>query len=306
MYLPWMSRADRKRWKAARTLPDLGSLAAAWWEGSVRHLPGHRAGHRPHPLLADHTAVLAAANRTGFLAVAAQAGLADGTVRQRAAVQGFATDPVLIRRLVDVAENAGLKIVLNDFLDAQHGPGDGITVTTHDGQAVNVFGEALGLDDIKAMWPRLPHAVEAVAPALQITLTDPEFGPRSLLWDTLATATAPAPPAPAPKILCWECSCTYRDNCADGCYGVQDQDDGRCEACIDPSVVIDWSKEVDDEPTECQLCGARFYGFSDYCTTACEIADLPDLPDDEQQQRASAAARTGDTTPDSPWTACPF
>ncbi|MFD7532247.1 DUF6919 domain-containing protein [Streptomyces sp. NPDC059849] len=296
MHLPWMSRSDRRRWKAARTLPDLGHLAAAWWEGSMRHLPGHRAGHRPHPLLAYHTAVLAAANRTGFLAVAAQAGLADGTTQQRAAVQGFATDPVLIRRLVDAAENAGLKIVLNDYLDAQ--PGDGIT-------AVNVFGAALSLDDIKAMWPRLPHAVEAVAPALQITLTDPEFGPSDLLWDTLATATTPTPPAPAPapKILCRECSCTYRDTCADGCSGVQDQDDGRCEACIDPGVVIDWSKEVDDEPTKCQLCGARFYGFSDYCTTACEIADLPD---DEQQQRASAAARTGDTTPDSPWTACPF
>ncbi|MFF2902374.1 DUF6919 domain-containing protein [Streptomyces sp. NPDC057966] len=226
MHMPWMSRSDRTRWRAARTLPDLGHLAAAWWEGSVRHLPGHRVGHRPHPLLVDHTAVLAAANRTGFLAVAAQAGLADGTTQQRAAVQGFVTDPVLIRRLVDVAENAGLKIVLNDYLDAQKGPGDGITVTTRRGLAVNVFGAALSLDDIEAMWPRLPHAVEAVAPALQITLTDPEFGPGDLLWGTLAAATTPAlpapAPAPAPKILCRECSCTYRDNCADGCSGVQD------------------------------------------------------------------------------------
>ncbi|WP_331734504.1 MULTISPECIES: DUF6919 domain-containing protein [unclassified Streptomyces] len=300
MHLPWMSRSDRKRWMAARTLPDLGILAAAWWEGSVRHLPGHRAGHRPHPLLADHTAVLAAANRTGFLAVAAQAGLADGTVRQRAAVQGFATDPILIRRLVDAAENAGLKIVLNDYLDAQHGPGDGITVTTHDGQAVNVFGEALGLDDISAMWPRLPHAVEAVAPALQITLTDPEFGPSSLLWDTLATATAPAPPAPAPKILCRECSCTYRDNCADGCYGVQDQDDGRCEACIDPGVIIDWSKARDGEESECALCGAPFFSAGRYCTPECKAADA----DDPEETSATAAVSAGDL--EGPRSTCPF
>ncbi|MER6501592.1 hypothetical protein ABT218_19890 [Streptomyces sp. NPDC001455] len=295
-----MSRSERKRWKAARSLTDLGQLAADWWEGSVRHLPGHRASHRPHPALADHTAVLAAANRAGFLAVAAQAGLGDGPLQQKTAVQGFATDPALIRRLVDAAEQAGLKIVLNDFLDAEHGPGASITVTTCNGQDDNVFGEAFSLDDIRAMWPRLPHAVEAVAPALQITLADPEFGPSDLLWDTLAAATIPAPPAPAPKITCRECGCTYRDNCSDGCSGVQDQDDGRCEACIDPSVITDWSKVRDGEESECALCGAPFFSAGRYCTPECEDADA----DDPEEAPATAAVPAGD--PEDPRPTCPF
>ncbi|WP_405748168.1 hypothetical protein OG422_31255 (plasmid) [Streptomyces sp. NBC_01525] len=145
---------------------------------------------RPHPTLTRHTPALAAANRAGFLVMAAQASLANGPLQLKAAVQGFATDPALIRRLVDAAEDAGLTIVLNDHLDAEKGPGDGITVATFDGRETSVFGEALGLDDIQAMWPRLPHAVEAIFPALQITLTNPEFGPSELLWDTLTAAAA--------------------------------------------------------------------------------------------------------------------
>ncbi|WP_432158818.1 MULTISPECIES: DUF6919 domain-containing protein [unclassified Streptomyces] len=85
-----MRRADRARWRDARTLGDLGQATADWWEGTVRSLPGHRASHRPHPTLADHTPVLATANRAGFVIVAAQAGFADGQLQQRAAVQGFA------------------------------------------------------------------------------------------------------------------------------------------------------------------------------------------------------------------------
>ncbi|MFJ8855959.1 hypothetical protein [Streptomyces sp. NPDC102437] len=153
MHLPWMNRSDRKRWKAARTLPDLGQLAAAWWESAVRHLHGYRASHRPHPLLADHTAVL------------------------------------------------------------------------------------------------------------------------------------PAPPAPAPKFVCRECGCTYRDSCGDGCYGVQDQDDGRCGACIDPSVIIDWSKVRDGEESKCVLCDAPFFSAGRYCSTACQVADASD-PDDATPHRA--------------------
>ncbi|WP_422938601.1 DUF6919 domain-containing protein [Streptomyces rimosus] len=110
--LPWMNRADRARWRSARTLADLGRLTADWWEGSVRSLPGHRASHRPHPSLAAHVPVLAAANRAGFLVAAAQTGLDTARVRRKTAVQGFATDPALIQRLVGAAEKAGLGLVL--------------------------------------------------------------------------------------------------------------------------------------------------------------------------------------------------
>lgn len=285
----WMSRADRARWQAARTLTDLGKVTAAWWEGTVRSLPGHRVNHRPHPALAEHTAALATANRAGFLIPGAQAGFVDGQLRQRAAVLGFATDPALIRRLVDAAEKAGLEIALNDWLDFEYdGPGTGITVTTGDG-ADNLFGQALGLLDLKAMWPKLPHAVDAVADALQITLADPQFGPSTLLWDTL-TAALPAEPSPAPKIMCRECGCTFRSNCADGCIGgVWDQADGRCPACIDPSIVIDWSKEPEEK--ECALCGAPFFHAGSYCSLGCEAAD--GYGDDEEEEVAEQPSPAG-------------
>ncbi|MEU7151211.1 hypothetical protein AB0B15_24770 [Streptomyces sp. NPDC045456] len=190
--LPWMSRTDRARWRSARTLADLGRLTADWWEGSVRSLPGHRAGHRPHPALAAHVPVLAAANRAGFLVATAQAGLDTSRMRQKTAVQGFATDPDLVRRLVGAAENAGLGVVLHDWYDAfyaEHTGGITVTRTPH---GTGVFGQALGLEDIKALWPRLPHAVEAVVPALQITLADPDFSSSDLLWHMLADATRSA------------------------------------------------------------------------------------------------------------------
>ncbi|WP_326695715.1 DUF6919 domain-containing protein [Streptomyces sp. NBC_01766] len=279
--LPWMSRTERKAWQAARTLPDLAQLTAAWWEGTVRALPGHRLGHSPHPL-AEHATVLAAANRSGFLIQAAQAGRADGLLQLRAAVQGFATDPVLIRRLVAAAESAGLEVVLHDWLDAElDGPGDGINVTTGNAPVEGAFGQAIDLADLKAMWPKLPHAVNAVAPALQITLADPDFGPSTWLWLVLAEATTRLElPVPAPTVLCG-CGCRAIDwqICQNGCRGVTNTADGRCDACIDPSVIIGWSKETDDGENECALCGAPFYSSRPYCSDACETADSPEGDD---------------------------
>ncbi|MEU7158878.1 DUF6919 domain-containing protein [Streptomyces chrestomyceticus] len=186
--LPWMSRADRARWRSARTLADLGRLTADWWVGSVRSLPGRRAGHRPDPALAAHVPVLAAANRAGFLASAAQAGLATARVRQKAAVQGFTADPVLIHYLVGAAEKAGLDVVLHDWHDAFYAEHTGGVTVTRTAHGTVVFGQALAVQDIKALWPRLPDAVDAVVPALQITLADAVFGPSDLLWGALADA----------------------------------------------------------------------------------------------------------------------
>ncbi|MFJ5680288.1 DUF6919 domain-containing protein [Streptomyces sp. NPDC093097] len=297
-HLPWMSRTDRARWNTARTLNDLAQLTAEWWEGTVRSLPGHRASHRPHPTLAAHTPVLAAANRAGFLIPAAQAGVVHGKARNKAAVWGFATDPALIRRLVDAAERAGLQIVLNDLLDANYGSGEGITVSTRNGQAEGVFGEALGLPEMQAMWRGFPQAVEAVVPALQITFADPQFGgPSTLLWDTLAKAIA-SPPA------CRQCGCTERELCGDGCSGVRDHADGRCAVCIDPDVLIDWSTQPDPEPRECALCGAPFYSARRYCTTECEDADADEGEADDQDEVSAATAVPAEKH-DDPWATYP-
>ncbi|GAA3372255.1 hypothetical protein GCM10017744_103040 [Streptomyces antimycoticus] len=42
MPLPWMSRADRRRWKSARTVLDLGWLMARWLEGEIASRPGYQ------------------------------------------------------------------------------------------------------------------------------------------------------------------------------------------------------------------------------------------------------------------------
>ncbi|KIF72744.1 hypothetical protein QR77_41405 [Streptomyces sp. 150FB] len=93
---------------------------------------------------------------------------------------------------------------------------------------------------------------------------------------------APAPPVSAPVVLCTACGCTAINGqvCGDGCHGVLDQDTGCCEACLDPSVIIDWSTACDGDESECALCGAPFYARRRYCSAACEAAD-GDGEDDE-------------------------
>ncbi|MGW1620979.1 DUF6919 domain-containing protein, partial [Streptomyces sp. NPDC002172] len=35
-----MSRSDRRRWRSARTISDLGELMALWLEGTIASRPG--------------------------------------------------------------------------------------------------------------------------------------------------------------------------------------------------------------------------------------------------------------------------
>lgn len=284
--LPWMSRADRTRWQAAHTLHDLGQLTAAWLEGTIQSRPGYQPRYGPDDETLPHVQVLATANHGGYLTHGSQPGLlatdANGTHwAQRAAVDGFVSDPVVLRRLIDTAEKAGLEVIVNDLLDEQ-GYGPGAVVTLMDGESHTTFGRAIGVRDLKVMWRGFPQALDIAARALQVTLADPDFGPSTRLWDVLTEATTHLdPPVPAPTVLC-ECGCTAIDwqICQDGCRGVTDQTAGRCEACIDPSVIIDWSKESDEPtPNECGLCGAPYYAARRYCSDACESADRPERDD---------------------------
>ncbi|ROQ65280.1 hypothetical protein EDD95_8142 [Streptomyces sp. CEV 2-1] len=292
--LPWMSRADRTRWQAAHTLHDLGQLTAAWLEGTIQSRPGYQPRYGPDDETLPHVQVLATANHGGYLTHGSQPGLLTTDANsthwaQRAAVDGFVSDPVVLRRLIDTAEKAGLEVIVNDLLDAQQGHGPGTVVTLRDGEGHTAFGRALGVGDLELMWRGFPKAIDTAARALQVTLADPDFGPSTRLWEVLAeatTRTVPGSPVPAPTVLC-ECGCTAIDwqICQDGCRGVTNQTAGRCEACIDPSVIIDWSKELDDvTETECALCGAPYYTARRYCSDACEIADRPEhdyvSPDD--------------------------
>lgn len=189
--LPWMSRADRRQWQAARTLHDLGQLTAAWLEGTTQSQPGYQPRYGPDDETLPYVQVLATANRRGYLTTASQPGLVDTDANgtewaQRAAIEGFISDPVVLRQLIDTAEKAGLEVIVNDLQDADQGYGPGAVVTLMDGESHTSFGRALGLLDLEVMWRGFPKALDIAARALQLTLA-PGCG----------TSSPKRPPAPA-------------------------------------------------------------------------------------------------------------
>ncbi|MFB7211049.1 DUF6919 domain-containing protein [Streptomyces sp. NPDC056255] len=213
--LPWMTRSDRRRWRSARTVADLGDLMALWLEGELGSRPGYQPRHGPDAETRPWTGVLPAANRAGYLTTGSQPGLsgqgADGKVwQQRAAVEGFIADRALLLTLIDEAQNAGIDVRLHSLPDTWGS--NAITVTTRDGKPSTQFGTALSSDDLHFMWRGCaPEAVGAIAEACYVTVTDREYGLHTRLWEVLekvvsrpapvdhtAALLAPRPPRPAP------------------------------------------------------------------------------------------------------------
>lgn len=187
--LPWMSRADRRAWKTASTLPELGEVTAQWLEGRLASQPGYQPNYGPDEETLPHVGTLAAINRAGLVTGSSQPGEVgigwDGAwYEQRAAVEGLvAADGRLLRRLVAAAESAGLLVVVHDRLDA---PGTGaVPVTTRNTETVTAFGGALSRSDLRLLWQGFPRAQSLAAEAVQLTLVDPHWGPSSRLWDVL-------------------------------------------------------------------------------------------------------------------------
>lgn len=116
MKLPWMSKADRRRWESARTLGDLGELMALWLEGKLGSRPGYGARFGPDEETAALVPVLAACCRAGFVTEQSQPGEDDIAFDgrpwvQRAAVSGFISDSRLLGRMRAVVEGVGLQVI---------------------------------------------------------------------------------------------------------------------------------------------------------------------------------------------------
>lgn len=254
MRLPWMSRTDRRRWRAATTLPQLGELMALWLEGDIASQPGYQPRYGPDEETRDLTPVLAAACRAGYVTIASQPGCREitysgATWLQRAAVEGFVDDSRLLRHLVDAAERAGLEIVINDLMDPV---GDGaLPTTTRDGETITAFGGALGWKDLDLIWRECSRpALDAAATAAQVTLVDRTWGPSTLVWDALEEV--------------------IRQHPSDGTASA--------EATAAAAPAIDRDTELDKLPDEeamreCALCGAPFHGSRLYCSESCEDTD---------------------------------
>lgn len=230
---PWMSLADRRRWRSARTLADLGQLMAGWLEGSIASQPGYQPNWGPDDETADLIPTLAAANRAGYLTTSSQPGLeawgADGNWwRQRAAVDGHVTDRVLLRSLLTAADDAGLYVEMQDWMPERHT--SGIAVTDVDHEPYTWFGGHLTYRDLRCIWPGLHReAFHEVATSVHLTLVSPEWGTHGQVWDVLdqAVAEAAALQAETPGPVNELCACTDVTPCP-----------GDCGAWVPPSVPL--------------------------------------------------------------------
>lgn len=205
--LPWMSRADRRAWKTATSVADLGELMAQWLEGKISSWPGYVPGYGPDEETSELIPTLAAANRAGYVTIASQPGTDpesgfDGLIwMQKAAVEGFVRDHDLLRALTDAAYEAGLDIEVADTLDTGE---RGMTVTLRDGRPYTGFGGYLNGDELRGIWPGIGSgALDDVFRSVRVTLVAPEYGAAAgaRVWEVLdsvigrvpAAGTAPDP-----------------------------------------------------------------------------------------------------------------
>ncbi|GCE01564.1 DUF6919 domain-containing protein [Embleya hyalina] len=195
--LPWMSRSDRRRWGAARTLGDLCGLTALWLTGHIRSVPGTVPNYGPDEETAAITPALVALCHAGVLTTWSQPGLSE-TVGgapwdQRAVLEGFVR-PGVVDRLVDAATAAGLIVIVQP---PAGGPplGARVDVTLYDGDPYTMVGHQLDRDLLRGEWSVVSDAAYAeLATAVQLTLISPEFGPGgNRLWPILLTAVGVDP-----------------------------------------------------------------------------------------------------------------
>lgn len=190
-----MSRADRRRWRGARTLADLGELMALWLEGTIASRPGYQPRYGPDEETEHLVPDLAALCRAGYVTTCSQPGLADTGFdgrwwQQRAAVELVTTDPAALHGLLETARAAGMLVRVNDHRcgGVQDQP---VVVTTRDGEPVTAFGGRIGRADMAIQWPGLDrHLYDQVAHGTYVSVVAPEYGPAGeRLWQALRPLT---------------------------------------------------------------------------------------------------------------------
>ncbi|MFJ7497856.1 DUF6919 domain-containing protein [Streptomyces sp. NPDC097727] len=179
-----MSHADTRRWESARTLADIGQLTALWLEGQIKSQPGYEPGWGPDTETLPLVPTLAALCRAGYVTTNSQPGEsgrgADGRwYEQKAAAEGFVSDPGLYRRLVTAAGSAGLTVA----------GGTQVIVTTCNGRPYTAFGGVLGARDMQAQWSVLNRGAFAeLTSAMPLTIAAPEYGEAGQrMWRVLSS-----------------------------------------------------------------------------------------------------------------------
>jgi hypothetical protein len=200
-----LTRADRRLWRAARSLDDLCELTARWLEGRVDSQPAYYGtvdvDEDDAPGL---TATLTGLNRAGYLTTGSQAGY-DGPgyggarCQQMATVEGFAAQDTTgwLRQAVDGTDYQVLEHDCKDHAWQRSEPG--VNVTFLDGVPVTWFGTQASRAGIARDWYPGVHreALDQVAAARQVTIYDPVPG-RNTLWTRLHEAADAHQPQPQP------------------------------------------------------------------------------------------------------------
>lgn len=184
------TRADRRRWAAAQSLPELAGLMARWLEGELSMWPGYGDGAAEET--AELIPVLARVNRAGFLTDQSQPacdgpGFDGRRWEQRAAVSGLVADDDLLFALARVAESHRLTILVRAADDQARIKG--VTATRVDGEPYTTFGCRLTRRMLRDIWWGVSRrALDDIADAMQVTLVDPEYGRNDRLWTALDEA----------------------------------------------------------------------------------------------------------------------
>ncbi|MFT5051352.1 MAG: hypothetical protein ACI8QZ_002763 [Chlamydiales bacterium] len=189
---PDPSTEELARWRSATGFQQLGALAADFIEGQLEYFPGWLAADIDEET-DELVPTLAACNRAGFLTVASQPGRApykgfgDHVFAQRAFVAGFATS-----RAADAIGVLALdtELIISSYPSTDHG-GCRVPVSRRGDETTAWAGQAAGPDELEIFAEVLaPQAMESLLAARYLSIIDPHWGQRDLLWESIAEALA--------------------------------------------------------------------------------------------------------------------
>lgn len=177
-----LHREDRRLWRAAETLQDVGELVALWLDGKIRYNPGYGGWGTPDPETREIRQDLAAANRGGYVTHQSQPGWDE---IQRAAVEGFAGDAAA-ERLLRLARRTDLIVVESRRTPRRKVDGSrAVPAMRYSSGHVGTFGYIISRREIGYL-VETKESYQALINARQICLIDPVWGRNTVLWPLLA------------------------------------------------------------------------------------------------------------------------
>jgi hypothetical protein len=167
-----MNRADRKAWRSAGTLTDLGELVVRWLNGEIQQTPCHMGPPEREtiPLIPALTVI----NRGGLITACSQRAETLNGDTWNTWVDGFATDAVLERLQEAVA---GTPLVLA-----------ACSRRVHEHDRARIWARCLWREETGFWAERCPAVAAALQGCWFVSVEDPEPGRNDLLWGTLTRA----------------------------------------------------------------------------------------------------------------------